>query len=339
MDLVGSPKALRAWAIASLVANMALIVTGGLVRVTGSGLGCSTWPQCEPGSYVPHGDAPLHAYIEFGNRMLTFVLVAVAIGTFVAAWKARDAAGRPVTRFRLLAGLAAAGIPAQAIIGGISVLAQLEWWVVGLHLLPSLALIMVCTVLVHEVHAAPPADATVAARYAAWTVLVLGWVVMLLGVVVTGAGPNAGGRVARRCDPRRRGRGPQRLRPDSRRPAARDGGVGSGHRHRSVGLARASHPSALPRHVAPARCGRPAGSRGLCPVLPGRAAGIGGSAHAGHRPVLRRSGQHLVALPSESRVVRIWLVHRRVKLRRLGEDRGDQKISGSTAAAMKTIAR
>ena len=192
MDLVGSPKALRAWAIASLVANMALIVTGGLVRVTGSGLGCSTWPQCEPGSYVPHGDAPLHAYIEFGNRMLTFVLVAVAIGTFVAAWKARDAAGRPVTRFRLLAGLAAAGIPAQAIIGGISVLAQLEWWVVGLHLLPSLALIMVCTVLVHEVHAAPPADATVAARYAAWTVLVLGWVVMLLGVVVTGAGPNAG---------------------------------------------------------------------------------------------------------------------------------------------------
>ena len=129
MDLVGSPAALRGWSIASLVANMGLVVTGGLVRVTGSGLGCSTWPQCEPGSYVPHGDAPLHTYIEFGNRLLTFVLVAVAIGTLIAAWRARDAAGNPVRRVRVLALLAAAGIPAQAVIGGISVLARLEWWV------------------------------------------------------------------------------------------------------------------------------------------------------------------------------------------------------------------
>lgn len=192
MDLVGSPAALRRWAVASLVGNMGIVVTGGLVRLTGSGLGCSTWPQCEPGSYVPHGDAPLHTYIEFGNRLLTFVLVAVAIGTLIAAWRARDAAGNPVRRVRVLALLAAAGIPAQAVIGGISVLARLEWWVVGLHLVPSLALIMVCTVLVHEVFGAAPAGATAAARNLAWVVLALGWLVLLLGIIVTGAGPNAG---------------------------------------------------------------------------------------------------------------------------------------------------
>lgn len=192
MDILTGPRALRNWAVASLVANMALVVTGGLVRVTGSGLGCSTWPQCEPGSYVPHGDAPLHAYIEFGNRLLTFVLVAVAIGTLVTAWRTRDASGNPLRRVRALALAAAAGIPAQAVIGGVSVLARLEWWVVGLHLLPSLALIMVCVVLVHEVLGAAPAAAPASARSLAWALLALGWLVMLLGIVVTGAGPNAG---------------------------------------------------------------------------------------------------------------------------------------------------
>ena len=100
MDLVGSPVALRRWAIASLVANLAIVVTGGLVRVTSSGLGCSTWPQCEPGSYIPHPDAGIHAYIEFGNRLLTFVLVIVAIGTLLAAWRARDAGRDPQGRQR-----------------------------------------------------------------------------------------------------------------------------------------------------------------------------------------------------------------------------------------------
>ena len=131
MDLVGSPVALRRWAVASLVANLAIVVTGGLVRVTSSGLGCSTWPQCEPGSYVPHPDAGIHAYIEFGNRLLTFVLVIVAIGALLAAWRARDAAGAPRPLVRGLAIAIIAGIVAQAVIGGISVLVQLNPWVVG----------------------------------------------------------------------------------------------------------------------------------------------------------------------------------------------------------------
>ena len=92
MDLVGSPVALRRWAVASLVSNVAIVVTGGLVRVTGSGLGCSTWPQCEPGSYLPHPEAGIHAYIEFGNRLLTFVLVPhVAVGTIATRSSTRRA--------------------------------------------------------------------------------------------------------------------------------------------------------------------------------------------------------------------------------------------------------
>jgi cytochrome c oxidase assembly protein subunit 15 len=192
MDLVASPAALRRWAVGSLVANLAIVVTGGLVRVTSSGLGCSTWPQCEPGSYVPHADAGVHAYIEFGNRLLTFVLVIVAVGTLVAAWKARDAAGRPRPLVRGLAIAVIAGILAQAVIGGVSVLAQLNPWVVGAHLLPSIALIVACVLLVHEANDWPPVAVTGLVRRLVLAVAGLGMVVMLLGVVVTGAGPNSG---------------------------------------------------------------------------------------------------------------------------------------------------
>ncbi len=193
MDLVSSPTALKRWTLASLVSNMGLIVTGGLVRVTQSGLGCSTWPQCEPGSYVPHPEAGGHAFIEFGNRLLTFVLVAVAIGTLVAAWRARDPGGRPRKRLRVLALCAAAGIPAQAVIGGFSVLTSLNPWVVGAHLLPSIALIVVSVAMLHEAHGlTPDARASTLARRVALGVFVLGMVVMVLGAVVTGAGPNSG---------------------------------------------------------------------------------------------------------------------------------------------------
>jgi cytochrome c oxidase assembly protein subunit 15 len=198
MDLVGSPVALRRWAVASLVANVAIVVTGGLVRVTSSGLGCSTWPQCEPGSYVPHPDAGIHAYIEFGNRLLTFVLVIVAIGTLLAAWRARDAAGAPRPLVRGLAVALIAGIVAQAVIGGISVLVQLNPWVVGAHLLPSIALIAACVLLVHETYERPAVAVSGTARRLVLALSALGLVAMLLGVVVTGAGPNSGDGAASR---------------------------------------------------------------------------------------------------------------------------------------------
>ena len=192
MDLVGSPAALRRWAVASLVANVAIVVTGGLVRVTGSGLGCSTWPQCEPGSYLPHPEAGIHAYIEFGNRLLTFVLVIVAIGTLLAAWRARDAAGAPRPLVRGLAICLIIGILAQAVIGGISVLVQLNPWVVGAHLMPSIALIAACVVLVHEASDRAPVPVGRSVRRVVRVLVLFGLVVMLLGVVVTGAGPNSG---------------------------------------------------------------------------------------------------------------------------------------------------
>lgn len=198
MDLVGSPVALRRWAVASLVANLAIVVTGGLVRVTSSGLGCSTWPQCEPGSYVPHPDAGIHAYIEFGNRLLTFVLVVVAIGTLLAAWRARDAAGAPRPLVRGLAIGVIAGILAQAVIGGISVLVQLNPWVVGAHLVPSIALIVACVLLVHEAYDHRPVPVGPSVRRVVRTLVFFGAVAMLLGVVVTGAGPNSGAGAASR---------------------------------------------------------------------------------------------------------------------------------------------
>lgn len=192
MDILSGPSALRNWAAASLVANMGIIVTGGLVRVTSSGLGCPTWPQCVPGAYLPHDASDLHAVIEFANRTLTFVLVAIAVLTLVAAWRARDAAGRPRWRVRGLALAAAVGIPVQAVIGGISVLAGLNPWVVGAHLIPSVGLVFVCVVLLHEVAPIPAAPVSTLARRLVWTAFVLGCVVMLAGAVVTGAGPNSG---------------------------------------------------------------------------------------------------------------------------------------------------
>lgn len=192
MDLVSSPAAMRRWAVASLVANMGLVLTGGLVRVTGSGLGCSTWPQCEPGSYVPLPEAGGHAFIEFGNRLLTFVLVAIAIATFVAAWRARDAAGTPRRDLRVLAFIAAIGIPAQAVIGGWSVLSNLSPWVVSLHLLASVAIIVVCVALIHVAAGLAPLDVPPLVAWLARAVFGLGMVVVVLGTVVTGAGPNSG---------------------------------------------------------------------------------------------------------------------------------------------------
>jgi cytochrome c oxidase assembly protein subunit 15 len=114
---------------ATLVANCVLVVTGGAVRLTASGLGCPTWPRCTEQSFRPHGALDVHEAIEFGNRMLTFVLVAVAVATFVSAWQTgrRD--------LRTLALVLALGIPAQATIGGVTVLTDLNPWVVSFHLL------------------------------------------------------------------------------------------------------------------------------------------------------------------------------------------------------------
>ena len=121
--------------LASLVANIGIVVTGGLVRLTGSGLGCPTWPRCTDESFVAHPALGIHGAIEFGNRLLTFVLIIIAVLTFVSAALYRDPNrsardGRRRDLFWLAGGLAL-GIPAQAIIGGITVLTDLNPYMVA----------------------------------------------------------------------------------------------------------------------------------------------------------------------------------------------------------------
>ncbi len=179
--------AFAAWALASLVGNIVIVVSGAVVRLTASGLGCPTWPQCSAGSYVPRNAANHHSLIEFGNRMITFVLIFLAVATVVSAIRSRAPRHE-----RWLSWAALAGIPLQGVVGGISVLTKLNPWVVALHLLLSVALIALLTRLVMLTRAVQPADAPVSLRR---LVSLLFWVLMVaiwLGTVVTGAGPNSG---------------------------------------------------------------------------------------------------------------------------------------------------
>lgn len=180
---------LRALAWASIASNVLLVVTGGAVRLTGSGLGCPTWPRCTDESFTPHNSFSVHSAIEFGNRMLTFVLVAVAVATFVAAWRSKRSDLRKVGGALLL------GIPAQAVIGGIAVLSDLNPWVVSFHLLCSLAMIGLAVLLLHLVDRGSPLGPATANRPTAalaWATFATGWAVLYIGTVVTGSGPHAG---------------------------------------------------------------------------------------------------------------------------------------------------
>jgi heme a synthase len=181
---------LRRFAWATLVANLLLIVTGGAVRLTGSGLGCPTWPRCTEASFTPHGEIGPHQLVEFGNRTLTFLLVAIAVATFVAARQhAQQTGRRDLLHLSVVLALA---IPAQAVLGGITVLTDLNPWVVSVHLVLSLAIVSVAVLFLHRLDRtpAPPARGVVTAL--AWATYALTWVVVYAGTVVTGSGPHAG---------------------------------------------------------------------------------------------------------------------------------------------------
>lgn len=188
--------AMKGWAIGSLIGNMGLILTGALVRLTKSGLGCPTWPKCTDESFIPV-DMGLHGAIEFGNRLLTFALVALAIGAFVAALRVRDKGVRrpDLIRLSVIAGL---GIPAQAIIGGITVLTGLNPYVVGLHLVVSVALIVVLTLLVRRARRIEPRGTTQLGTRLVQVSFWLIMVVVVLGVLVTGSAPHGGDATAAR---------------------------------------------------------------------------------------------------------------------------------------------
>ena len=183
-----SPAAISRLALANVVANGAIIVTGGVVRLTGSGLGCPTWPRCTEESFVTTPELAGHGVIEFGNRLLTFVLTAVAVALLVAVLRS------PRRDLRPLAVLAFLGIPAQAAIGGVTVLTGLNPWTVAIHFLVSVVLTAVATVLwlrSREPGVGRPLVrrpiALLVGGIAAVTAAVL-----VLGTIVTGSGPHSG---------------------------------------------------------------------------------------------------------------------------------------------------
>jgi cytochrome c oxidase assembly protein subunit 15 len=177
--------ALQRLALASVVVNVAIVVTGGAVRLTNSGLGCPTWPKCDGDSLIPTQRNAIHGLIEFGNRTFTFVLVVVAAATLLAAWSQRRSVGLALVAFLV--------IPTQAVVGGISVLTDLNPWVVSAHLLLSMANIAVTLCLWHAVadRAGRP-EAPPALRSLAWATATMAGTVLVLGTVVTGSGPHAG---------------------------------------------------------------------------------------------------------------------------------------------------
>ncbi|WP_344071420.1 COX15/CtaA family protein [Microbacterium sediminicola] len=178
-----------AWA--TLVVQIGIVATGGLVRLTGSGLGCPTWPRCTDGSFVATPEMGIHGVIEFGNRLLTFVLVIVAIVTFLFVVRMRRTR-RDLFWLALIIGLY---VPVQAIIGGITVLTNLNPYVVGLHYLASAILVALAAVFVARVYAAPgPRARAVPSWYAITTHVTSLFVAItvIVGILVTGSGPHAG---------------------------------------------------------------------------------------------------------------------------------------------------
>jgi cytochrome c oxidase assembly protein subunit 15 len=201
--LPAAPRSVvRALAIAAVVAQAGIAVTGSVVRVTGSGLGCPEWPECFPGSLVPtpHPEVePLTQWIEFGNRLLTFAVVLVAGACLLAALATRPRRAR-LTRLALVQPL---GVVAQAVIGGIVVQLGLVWWSVSLHLLVSMVLVWLAVQLVEAASdgAGPPRRLVAGAvcGLVATSTAVLA-AVLVAGSFVTAAGPHAGDAATPRLD-------------------------------------------------------------------------------------------------------------------------------------------
>lgn len=181
-----------------LFSQSAIVVTGGAVRLTSSGLGCPTWPECTPGSYTPvpnQAEGQFHAWIEFGNRLLTFILVLSAVITLIAVLRTgrRD--------LRILAVGQFLGVFAQGVLGGITVLTNLNPFAVASHYLLSTILIAASLSLYTRRHI--PCIKKTSNRqsdhFSRWHIVVA-FIVVVLGTILTGAGPHAGDVDAPRID-------------------------------------------------------------------------------------------------------------------------------------------
>ena len=180
----------RVFAWLSLITETAIVATGGSVRLTASGLGCPTWPQCTPGSLIPTPELGFHAVVEFSNRTMSGVVAVVALLTFLFLVRTRRA--RPEL-FWLSFSLGIL-VLVQAGIGGITVLSDLESYIVGLHFVLSAIMVALAAMLVWFIYLPMPR----AKRGPLWLIR-LSWltgivvaITVLVGVLTTGAGPHAG---------------------------------------------------------------------------------------------------------------------------------------------------
>lgn len=206
MNLLPDPSLRAQRAIAALVilSQGGIAVTGAIVRVTASGLGCPTWPQCFPGSFTPvaHAEVPrIHQAVEFGNRMVTFAVVIAAALAVLAVTRARRRA-----EVLIYAWLMPVSTVVQAVIGGITVRTGLLWWTVAIHLLTSMTMVWLSVLLYVKV--GEPDDGAPRDRVArplrvltALSALNLA-AVLVTGTLVTAAGPHAGDRSPTRTVPR-----------------------------------------------------------------------------------------------------------------------------------------
>jgi cytochrome c oxidase assembly protein subunit 15 len=173
-----------------LFAQAAIVVTGGAVRLTGSGLGCPTWPECTPGSYTPKPyqvEEQVKVWIEFGNRLLTFVLVLIAITVLISVLASRRKDLRGLALGQVL------GIVGQGVLGGITVLTGLHPATVSAHFLLSIILIAGATSLrAHRFTPREEHDSLPLVKKIAITHIISTFLVIALGTIVTGTGPHAG---------------------------------------------------------------------------------------------------------------------------------------------------
>lgn len=178
----------------NLISQSAIILTGAIVRLTGSGLGCPTWPRCAPGSFTPTASQAegFHKWIEFGNRLLTFVLAAIAIAVLVYG----------IRKFRqhkmllLLSIAPVVGTAFQAILGGITVLTKLNPLTVMAHFLVSIFLVALAVALIWKAQNPSPSQPTekisAPGHYLLKTLIGVGLLVIILGTITTGSGPHSG---------------------------------------------------------------------------------------------------------------------------------------------------
>jgi len=208
VDLLPEPSlgAQRLIAAMVIVTQGGIAVTGAIVRVTASGLGCPTWPQCFPGSFTPVAVAEvprIHQAVEFGNRMISFAVVIAAILAVLAVIRARRR-----TEVLVYAWLMPASTVLQAVIGGITVLTGLLWWTVAIHLLASMAMVWLAVLLYVKIGEPDEGEptATVVPPLRWLTALSATTLAALLvaGTLVTAAGPHAGDTSPYRTVPRLR---------------------------------------------------------------------------------------------------------------------------------------